>query len=137
MDFSPDCDRPGTNWNLLQKRSDLSLEEVLGNVFNATEYNDYAKSAFPELDFELNGWLFKNDTRHGHLIPEGYSMWPVNSFTNHRGDRFHHMALPGFTNGHTRHRVGFANSASKVSSGLGKRNCDGCFKDEYFTEGGA
>lgn len=80
--------------------------------------------------------MHKNNTRHGHLIPEGHTVWPVNTFTNHHGHRFHHMAIPGFAPGHTRHRLGFANTPSNSTSGVDKRNCDGCFEDEYFTEGG-
>lgn len=110
----------------------------MGTLFNATEYNEYAKSVFPELDFALHGWMHKNHTRLGHLIPEGYDKWPVNSFSNHRGHRFHHVALPGFTDGHTRHRIGLAKPTRNSTSGVDKRDCDGhaCFNEEYFTDGG-
>ena len=107
------------------------MNEIIGDLFNVTEYNDYAKSVLPDLDIGWHGWMSKNNTRNGHLIPDGYPAWPVNTFTNHRGHRFHHIAIPDSLSGQVFHRMGFANPDKNF-----KRDCDGCFEDEYFSDGG-
>lgn len=89
------------------------LDEFAGNM--STRLN---------MPYKYHGMLSKNNTLHGHMVPDGHHSWPVYELTTHEGEIMHHTMIK-VANGIGVHRLGYAPYNTKRD----------VYNQEYFTAG--
>jgi len=109
----------------------MTVKQAL-NEFNGPEHSfleEYSHNmsakmqAGSAMQYKHHGFLSANHTKHGHLVPDFASKWPIMEVTNPHGAKYHHLVVP--MNGSVFHRMGPAPQLTARQS----------YNGEYFTAG--
>jgi len=109
----------------------MTVQQAL-NEFNGPEQSlleDYSRNMSTAMqtgsamNYTHHGFLYANHTKHGHLVPEFATMWPIMEVTNPHGAKYHHLVVPRGSG--VFHRMGPAPQLAARQS----------YNGEYFTAG--